>query len=211
MSDDGTLLALGVVGFLALAGRRRGSVNVKPTFVVRSVAQGKKLIEHPDILANHEKSLRVKRRHKIAVLLPCAGTKPFPQSPSHKHGYLPALKGKDADIYVVAEPLGVIPYAWSTRYPNNAYDFPPRYLKDDAFDLLASRVRQWLARVGSRYERIVLALPIHHRRLVMAAAEGSDLPLEDASITACRTENACDSGTFRATGADYRRWLASEI
>ena len=105
-----------------------GSPN-KPSFVVDSVGQGVKVLNHPDIVKNFKKSLRVRKKHRKAVLIPCASTKPFPQSPSHKHGYLKALKGKDVDIYVVSEPLGIVPYSWSNTYPNNDYDFPPKFVQ----------------------------------------------------------------------------------
>jgi hypothetical protein len=188
----------------------RSAREARPEFTVRSAAQGLRLIEHPAITDNHERSLRVRPSHRTAVLLPCAGTKPFPEAPSHKHGYLPALQGAAVDVYVVAEPLGVVPYDWSTRWPNNAYDFPPKHLRGPAFDLLADRVRQWLQRVGQRYERIVLALPQHHMRLVQAAANGLELPLVDASLTACRAQQ-CPAVAFRATHPSYRRFLRSRV
>ena len=91
-----------------------------------SPASGLKLLHHPDIVSNWKKSLKVRKKHPNAALIPCAATKPFPEAPSHRHGYLEALEGKDVDIYVVSEPLGIVPYSWSEKYPNNAYDFPPK-------------------------------------------------------------------------------------
>ena len=187
-----------------------GSAN-KPTFVVRSEKAGLALLKHADIVANYNRSLKVKRKHKTAVLVPCAGTKPFPQAPSHKHGYLVALEGKKADVYVVSEPLGVVPYAWSRTYPNDAYDYPPKYLRGKAYDLLRDRIRTWFEKVGRRYSRIVLALPEHHAKLVRAATRGLSLPLEDASISACRSKGSCPDTAFRATSEAYRGWLGRKV
>lgn len=188
----------------------QGSRN-QPAFVVRSQKQGAALITHPEITANHRKALKIKPKHQTAVLVPCAGTKPFPESPSHKHGYLPALAGQKVDTYVVSEPLGVVPYAWSDTYPNNAYDFPPEHLKGRAFDLLVTRVGEWLDRVGSKYQRIVLALPAHHMRLVKKALVGRDLPIEEAGVGACKTDGACGSNVYRATHAGYSGWLGQRV
>jgi len=190
------------------ARRRRGSAD-RPTFVVRNPKQGLDLIRHPDIVANFEKGLRWRRKHATAVLVPCAGTKPFPQSPSHKHGYLAAFEGQPVDLWVVSEPLGVVPYAFSRTYPNDAYDFPPEHLKGKAHDELAKRVATWFDRKGKTYSRIVAALPAHHQKLVdkaLGLAKG-DHRIERAGVGVCRSEGACSSNTFRATTDDYKRYL----
>ena len=116
----------------------------------------------------------------------CAGTKPFTEAPSHKHGYLPALEGLDVDTYVGSEPLGVVPQAWSEIYPNYAYDFPPSMLKGQAREALVERIAEWMRKVGSKYDRVVAALPQHHMRLVRDANKTTGLQLVDASIGACR-------------------------
>ena len=169
------------------------------------------MISHPQISSNHRKALKVKPKHKVAVLLPCAGTKPFPESPSHKHGYLPALKGKKADVYVVSEPLGVVPYEWSDTYPNNAYDFPPQYLRGRAFDLLVKRVGEWLDSVGKKYDKLVLALPAHHMKLVKAALKGRDLVVVDAGVSVCKDEGTCGPNVYRATHGSYSTWLRRKV
>ena len=119
----GENLTLGIVAALAVAGvARRGSAA---RHTVRSPDEGHKLIASKLYTDNWRKALKHPRHHKVAVLVPCAGTKPFSEAPSHKHGYMPALDGLKVDRWVVAEPLGVVPWSWEQTYPNNAYDFPP--------------------------------------------------------------------------------------
>jgi hypothetical protein len=184
---------------------------------VRSPEAGYRLIAGSIYTENHAKALRVAPTHRVAVLLPCAGTKPFSSAPSHAHGYVPALEGLDVDRYVVAEPLGIIPWAWEDTWPNNAYDFPPDQLKGRGRDLLVQRIREWLEEVGRKYDQLVLALPGHHGRLVMEAAEGLGLPLHDASIHACREpgnaveKRACGTRIHRATSGEYKRFLRREV
>ena len=203
-------LAIGAVAALVLAGvvRRRGSSNKH--FTVTSPAQGLKAIEHQVFRSNHQKSLKVRPSSSTAVLIPCAGTKPFTEAPSHKHGYLPALQGLDVDTYVVAEPLGVVPQAWSEQYPNYAYDFPPAMLKGQARAALVERIAEWMRKVGSKYDRIVAALPQHHMGLVLDANKTVGLELTDASIGACR-DSVCSQRSFRATSPEYRKWLRSRV
>jgi hypothetical protein len=190
--------------------QRRGSAAKGTRFVVRTPEAGLKLIRSKTYTDNWREALGVKPKHPVAVLVPCAGTKPFSQAPSHKHGYMPALEGLDVDRWVVAEPLGVVPWAWQDRYPNDAYDYPPDQLRGPARDLLIERIREWLERVGTRYERLVAALPGHHMALVREANAGVGLAIEDASITACR-KSSCSRETFRATSRGYRKWLRERV
>jgi hypothetical protein len=189
-------------------GKKRRA-NPPRSFLVRSPAQGLRAIEHPAITQNYEKALRVKPKHKKAVLVPCAGTKPFPDAPSHKHGYLKGLEGKKLDVYVVSEPLGIVPYEWSRRYPQESYDFPPRHLRGPGRELLVDRIATWFER-GPRYEKVYLALPGHHRRLVLHALEQFDYPptkIKDVGLGACLESGSCPPGNVRPTTRAYRRFL----
>ena len=182
----------------------------KPRFLVRSPAKGLQVIKHPEITRNFEAALRWKPKHRKAVLVPCAGTKPFPDSPSHAHGYLPALEGKQADLWVVSEPLGVVPYEWSRREPQTSYDFPPQFLRGKAHAVLAARIARWFKQVGTKYDTVVLALPGHHMRLVDTALgllEREPTRIVRAGIGECLDDGACPKGHYRATTSSYRGFL----
>jgi anaerobic ribonucleoside-triphosphate reductase activating protein len=181
-------------------------------FVVRSPEQGLRLIQHPEIVANWKKALRWRPKHKRAVLLPCAGTKPFFEAPSHKSGYLPAIEGKNVDVWVVSEPLGVVPYDFAGEFPNQAYDFPPRFLRGAAWDALVDRVVEWLEKVAPKYGRVFAALPGHHERLLRAALEiHNPGNVRNATHTQCLTSGACPGGHGRATSKRYRRFLKAVV
>lgn len=185
---------------------QQGSFNKNPTFLVRSVEDGYDVLMEPDIIKNWKKSLRQKPKHRKVVLVPCAATKPFPQSPSHKHGYLKALDGKNIDIWIVSEPLGIVPYAWNNTYPNNDYDFPPKYVKGKTRELLIERFAAW-KKIADKYKKVYFALPGHHLKLIQdAGLEGEDL-----SISSCRKSSDCAATQFRATTASYIDYLARTI
>ena len=211
---NGSTLTLSLVGALALGATvgRRGSRATDPTFRVRSPAEGHRLIASKVYTDNWKKALAVTPTHREAVLVPCAGTKPFSSAPSHAHGYVPGLEGRAVDRYVVAEPLGIVPWAWEDTYPNNAYDFPPDQLRGKGRDLLVERIRAWFTEgPGRSYDRIWLALPGHHGRLVADATRDLSLPTEDVSITACRAAKACGTSVHRATSKAYVRYLKKTV
>ena len=187
-----------------------GSANKpkrKKKFIVRSPQQGLKVIQHKDITDNWKKSLKVRPKHRVAVLLPCAATKPFAESPSHKYGYLKALGDKDVDLYVVSEPLGIIPYAWQDKYPNADYDYPPKYLKGKARDLLSERIGEWFKKVYPKYDKVYSALPAHHQKLVN---DSTNATLEEVTINQCR-QDTCSDNVFRATSGEYVRYLRRQV
>ena len=211
---NGSTLTLSLIGALALGATvgRRGSRATDPTFRVRSPAEGHRLIASKVYTDNWKKALAVTPTHREAVLVPCAGTKPFSSAPSHAHGYVPGLEGRAVDRYVVAEPLGIVPWAWEDTYPNNAYDFPPDQLRGKGRDLLVERIRAWFTEgPGRSYDRIWLALPGHHGRLVADATRDLSLPTEDVSITACRAAKACGTSVHRATSKAYVRYLKKTV
>jgi predicted RNA-binding protein len=190
--------------------KRNGSANKpkrKKKFIVRSPAQGLKVIQHKDITDNWKKSLRVRPKHRVAVLLPCAATKPFAESPSHKYGYLKALGDKDVDLYVVSEPLGIIPYAWQDKYPNADYDYPPKHLKGKARKLLSDRIGEWFKKIYPKYDTVYSALPGHHQKLVN---DSTDKKLKEVTINQCR-KDACSDTVFRATAGEYVDYLKRSI
>lgn len=181
-----------------------------PRWTVKSPKEGAALIAHPEIVANFNKAIKVPARHRVLVLVPCAGTKPFANAPSHKHGYQKALAGLDVDVWVVSEPLGVVPWDWQDTPPNNDYDFPPEFLVGGGRKALVERIGHFLRTRACDWKAVVLALPGHHRALVMDAAGALGAKLIDASISRCRAE-ACTSADFRATSHRYRNFLRREV
>lgn len=147
----------------------------------------------------------------MAVLVPCSDQKPYRESRSHAHGYLPALEGKSVDVWVVSEPMGVIPYEWSDDYPNTAYEFPPKHARGDVRDELVARIRRWSEKHGQKYDRVFLALPAHHMAMVCDASTGLDVNFYDASIGACRALGHCPQTHFRATSSAYVDYLRRSI
>lgn len=185
---------------------------------MRSPEDGLRALRHSAVTRQHTRALKWKPKHKVAVLVPCSQTKPYYESPSHKHGYLPALEGLPVDVFVVSEPMGVVPYAWAGEYPNESYEFAPKHLKGQARDLLIHRIGQWVDKVGPKYNIVVAALPGHHSRLLEAALKDREDPgfgLQYATISQCRRPSIgpkqCPSTVFRATAQAYQDYLRKAV
>lgn len=188
---------------------------ISPSLRVTGPKSAMRALRHRAVVAQHKRSLRRRRRHAVAVLIPCAEIKPYSESPSHADGYCPALAGKDVDVWVVSEPMGVIPYEWTNEYPNDAYEFAPKHVKGEVRELLVDRIQAWLERHGVRYDEVYLALTDHHMKLVMDAAAQMDdedaVELVDASIGACRELGYCPKTHYRPTSSAYVDYLKRSI
>jgi len=170
-------------------------------------------LRHRAVVDQRKRSLRRRRRNAVAVLIPCAQEKPYRESRSHADGYLPALEDKNVDVWVVSEPMGVIPYEWSDEYPNDSYDFAPKHVKGEARRILVERIAAWLDRFGDGYDEIYLALSGHHMAMVLDAASQTeaDPELFDASISACRELGYCPKTHYRPTSTAYVDYLRRSI
>ncbi len=180
--------------------------------VVTGPASARRAMDHPAVTKQHDATLKQRRKHRTAVLVPCAKTKPFRQSPSHRLTYCPAVEGKDVDLWAVSEPMGVIPYGWSDEYPNDAYDFDPRHVKGDVRDQLVGRIRNWMEKQGPKYSRIFLALPEHHKSLVCDAAKGvAGVTISDRSVAAGKEAGDGPPAYDRVTTGAYRDFLRRSL
>jgi len=117
-----------------------------------------------------EKSMRWIPRSDTAVFVPCSAWKPYPYSQSHKSGYLKALRPtlKRIDLFVVSEPMGIVPYCYSDEYPVDRYDYNPydffigktsNPLAKKSLQIFVDRLALWIKEYHDRYKRRILILP----------------------------------------------------
>ena len=117
-----------------------------------------------------EKSMRWVPRNKVAVFIPCSAWKPYPYSQSHKYGYLKALKPAldRIDLFVVSEPMGIVPYCYSDEYPVDSYDYNPYdffigKVRDPlvrrSLEVFTDRLAMWIKKYHDKYQKRVLILP----------------------------------------------------
>lgn len=75
-------------------------------------------------------------KHDTVILIPCASTKPFYKSITHRNFLKPLWKAwlnDEIDLVIVSEPLTVVPAEFD--YPNPIYpiyDYPPEIIKEES-------------------------------------------------------------------------------
>jgi len=117
-----------------------------------------------------EKSLGWIPRNNVAVFIPCSAWKPYPYSQSHKYGYLKALRPAlhKIDLFVVSEPMGIVPYCYSDEYPVDGYDYDPnrffigklrKPLVRKALEIFTDRLAIWIKKYHNKYKKRILILP----------------------------------------------------
>jgi len=137
-----------------------------------------------------EKSLKWIPRHDVAVFVPCSAWKPYPYSQSHKFGYLEALRPalNKIDLFVVSEPMGIVPYCYSDEYPVDRYDYNPydffigKLSNPSAMrslEIFVDRLASWIKKYHNRYEKRILILPKSwHLKVFKKALKKLSLPEE---------------------------------
>lgn len=117
-----------------------------------------------------EKSLKWVPRSEVAVFIPCSAWKPYPYSQSHKFGYLKALRPalNKIDLFVVSEPMGIVPYCYSDEHPVDSYEYNPydffigklsNPLARRSLEIFVARLASWIKKYHGRYEKRILILP----------------------------------------------------
>lgn len=117
-----------------------------------------------------EKSMKWVPQSVNAVFIPCSAWKPYPYSQSHKYGYLEALRPAldKIDLFVVSEPMGIVPYCYSDEYPIDRYDYDPykffigrlhNAMARESLQTFIERVASWVSKFHNNYERRILILP----------------------------------------------------
>jgi len=148
-------------------------VQTKPVekLVVQSFEDGVKIWDDEDVKSFFfNKSMEWQSENEIAVFLPCSAWKPYPYSPSHKYGYLKALFPylDHIDLFVVSEPMTIVPYCYSNEYPVDSYDYNPdkfflgnlrKPLVKKALDIFTSRLATWIKKFHTQYQLRTLILP----------------------------------------------------
>ncbi|HEC88411.1 MAG TPA: hypothetical protein ENI52_03750 [Thermoplasmata archaeon] len=111
----------------------------------------------------------------IALLLGCSKHKPYSESFIHKK-IIGMLKKHNFDDIVqqliISEPLVVCPREWENRYPAAHYEFPPERLGEEGMEIFVMRLRDFFKKFNDQYSKYIVFTPNHHRKIILAAAEG---------------------------------------
>lgn len=133
------------------------------------------LFNHPHVVLWHKFLLEIYSAKSIdgdyALILPCSSVKPYRISATHRLAdAIIRRKGLDNDvqIYVLSEPMILVPRELDIYYPFANYDYPPRELEKRYRDRFIDILAKILPKLD-RYRRIVAVLPKHHRTILLDA------------------------------------------
>lgn len=116
---------------------------------------------------------------KYSIILPCSSVKPYRMSATHRIVDSTLSKtglSKDVQVYVLSEPMIVVPRELDIYYPFANYDYPVKELKPvyrDRFVELLSIIIPKLA----YHSKIVAVLPKHHLSILLDSIERSGVNL----------------------------------
>lgn len=138
---------------------------------VKSFEDGLRIWNDPDVLNFYEnKAMKWQPKHDTAVFIPCSAWKPYFYSMSHKNGYLKALLPyiDIIDLFVVSEPMAIVPYCYSDEYPVKNYEYNPNQffigklsnpLVRQALNIFIERLSRWITKYHRQYSKRILILP----------------------------------------------------
>ena len=150
-------------------------MSVPPgVIILRSSVDGD-LFKHPHVALWHRFLLEyfTPEPKPLALILPCTGVKPYRLSPTHRIADSRIARlGLESvvSIYVISEPMVLVPRELDIYYPFANYDYPPNHLSLESrrifVDILSRVIRK--LRI---HRAIVAVLPQHHRSILLEALE----------------------------------------
>ncbi len=152
-------------------------IDIPPGRIVLRNKGELNLFRHPHIELWH-KFLRDIFNPKIcfrekALILPCSSVKPYRLSATHrvaeslidKYGLRNSVQ-----VYILSEPMIIVPRELDIYYPFANYDYPPSELDDIYREIFIDILSTILPKLRY-YRRIVAILPKHHRNILIKSIE----------------------------------------
>lgn len=105
----------------------------------------------------------------ISLFLPCSNNKPISSSFMQKKiRSIVRNMGLDEDvsIFIVSEPLGIIPQSFELFYPAAHYDFPPEKVQHGKnYEKYRDIVKEGIKKITAKSERYIYSLPKTHKEV----------------------------------------------
>ncbi len=142
-----------------------------PGVVLLRNSKNLNLFDHPHVRLWHRFLIeRFEPEPKpLALILPCTGVKPYRLSPTH---CIAAARlrnlgiAEDVSVYIMSEPMILVPQELDIYYPFANYDYPPRELGTRERELFIELLSHVLTKLR-RHRFIVATLPRHHASILL--------------------------------------------
>ena len=130
------------------------------------------LFDHPHVRLWHKFLLNYFSPFKPhALIMPCTSIKPYRLSPTHKIVITKLNKYQLTEyvaVYILSEPMVLVPQELDIYYPFANYEYPPRELNDSRKSLLIQLLSKILPKLRI-HKYIVAILPRHHKYILINA------------------------------------------
>jgi len=132
--------------------------------------------------------------------------KPYCVSRSHKT-YFYAMRDllDDLDVFVLSEPMTIVPYQYCDEYPVAYYDYPPTptILTDTSNKIFRSRLSTWLGIFLPHYEqRIIIyrdsSAGIHYKEMFVSSVDQSGVVDQGFDEIVCQDYSDEESERIRS-------------
>jgi len=153
-------------------------LEIPPGVIVLDAERNGELFDHPHVRLWHEFLLkRLEVNKEWGLILPCTSIKPYRISATHrlaearlaKYGLTDAVQ-----VYVMSEPMVLVPRELDLYYPFANYNYPPNRLGSRGKKIFIELLHSALLRIVKFHRALVAVLPKHHMEIFMAAARGID-------------------------------------
>jgi len=132
-------------------------------------ARREDLFKHKHVVLWHRFACRYLPIAKglVALVLPCTRIKPYRISATHRLAEARIRKlGIEpfVDVYILSEPMALVPRELDIYYPFANYDYDPKLLSDEHREMLIGIVAKILSKFDV-YKHVIAVLPRHHRKI----------------------------------------------
>jgi len=152
-------------------------IDIPPGEIVLRNTEELNLFRHPHVELWHRFlrdifNPRICLREK-ALILPCSGIKPYRLSATHRvaESIIDRYGLRDSiQVYILSEPMIIVPRELDIYYPFANYDYPPRELDGFYRDMFIELLSIVIPRLR-HYKKIVAILPKHHKNILLKSIE----------------------------------------
>ncbi len=148
-------------------------MDIPPGKIILKNASSLNLFDHIHIAIWHRFLIDVFNPSLIdkdyALILPCSGIKPYRASATHRLADAIIKKSnldKYIQIYVLSEPMIIVPRELDIYYPFANYDYPPKELDKVYREKFIEILAKVLPKL-SKHRKIVAVLPKHHKSILL--------------------------------------------
>ncbi len=154
----------------------------KPGEIVIYKKDSEDLFEHPHVKLYHEYLFYVwsPEQTDISILLPCTGSKPYRGSVIHRTmlSYANSISrlGVSVEVYVISEPMLVVPMRYDKLYPFANYEFSPKNMEEYEKRKFSDLLARILPKIIINSKRVIAFMPNHHASILRRAISKIDNP-----------------------------------